>query len=163
MTDLDEAKAILAVREAELNKRFKGRDGFPRAFFSLKGGGYAKYDTLCNNGIVQEGGHIWREPTAVIAARRWVEQTRIYDDPELSGILYWRRRPEVAYYAMRQQTQNAPDADWSEMFLVEKGWLVSARLVIVDGEPELEPEDTMPEDYPGWAEMVSKYLEGVPK
>lgn len=165
MSDLDEAKAILAARVAELDARFKGRPGLPMAYFDLKGGGRAMYDVWGIGGIKPQGQPHELRDTPVAAAKAWVKMTRIFDDPELLGILYWRRPVEIGYSGTREQVRSEPDGEWVTAEWTE-GWYVNGRFVIVDGEPDLELKDIegFPNDIPaGWAEMVAKYLEGVPK
>lgn len=161
MIDIDEANAILAARVAEMDATWSGRDGFPMAYFPLKGGGAAVYVVYSHNGIKEQGQSLGNlGPTATDVAKAWVDMTKTYLDGSI-GILYWRRRPAIEF---GEAVSFEQAKEWNCQ-MSPAGWKCTGRLVIVDGEPELEPADlyTMPEDYPGWAEMIAKYLEGVPK
>lgn len=160
MTDLDEANAILAARVAEMDAQWKGRDGFPMAYFDLKDGRHAVYVMYTANGIKEQGDRYGSlAPTAVDAAKGWAETTRVFLEGS-AGILYWRRRPSIESGEAISFEQSK---EWGRE-MSPAGWQCSARLIIVEGEIELEPADlrTMPEDYVGWDEMVAKYLAGVP-
>lgn len=150
MTDLDEANALLAARVAELDARFHGHDGLPTAYVPLASGGIVVYEKLCINGIVEQGRSIGYALTPKEAARLWIEASLIYEDPDLVGTLFWRRRPRLEYGEVREQSRTEPDGEWSEFWTSYQGWRVYARLVIANGEPGFDAEKLAnhPEDFP---------------
>ena len=162
--DIDRAKDMLAKRMAELDARFKGRDGPKQAYFDLVGGGRAIYEVWAIGGIKPQGSPQIICDTAIEAAESWVAMSRIFDDPNLVGILYWRRRVQIEYGETREQFRSDPNGEWGPFVTTLKGWKVTGRFVIASGEPDLYPADEKehPDDYEGWAETRKKYLAGLP-
>lgn len=167
MIDLDRtsdrvaAGAILDKLAADMNAEWNGRPGPPMAYFDLKDGRHAVYVVYTANGFREQGENYGPlAPTAVDAAKGMAHTVATMLAGSI-GTLYWRRPTTIDY-------ESPVGFDESQKMGVDMspgGWRVSMRLIIIDGEWETEPADlhTTPEDYPGWAEMVAKYLEGVPK
>jgi|SRR5579864_342794 len=145
-TDLDKANDTIAKCVAELDAKFHGHDGFPGAYFSLKGGGYATYVYYTQNGVKAQGKSFGpRAPTAIDAAKGWVAAIAGYFRyAEPDATLFWRKRPIL---------ECLPAISFEEMqegygHMSPEGWVVSSRFALVEGEPAPIPENPEhPEDF----------------